>query len=95
LYPRLIKANLDLYATTYWLTENYQQDVPSPHYLAEIDQVFTALIDAQKDTVACTIPGNPAKADPNNAEGLCSCMILNQTKLQWDLFSQQFTNGLK
>lgn len=104
LYPKLIKAHLDLYATTYWFTEQHPKDTLSCHYIDEIADVFTALTTAQKDTLtgqsisddmqAPLIAWNPTVEVPlqqKSIGGLFSCMIMDHTNALWN----KFTNSTK
>jgi len=60
LYPRLIKANLDLYANTYWFTAFHTKEAVPAEYSDTINQLFTTLLSAQKDTVSGqSISDNP------------------------------------
>jgi hypothetical protein len=100
LYPKLIKANLDLYAATYWFTDQYSQDHLSEQYKSEISDIFHAMITAQKDTLtgqsisddgqAPLLPWNPSVEVPlkqNSIGGLCSCMIMDHTNHLWKKFT--------
>lgn len=100
LYPRLIKANLDLYANTYWFTAFHTKEAVPAEYTDTINQLFTTLLSAQKDTVsgqsisdnphAIPFAWSPAVEVPlqqNNIGGLFSCMIMDQTRSLWNNFT--------
>lgn len=104
LYPRLIKANLDLYANTYWFTTLHKKDAVPADYTATIEQLFTTLLTAQKDTLsgqsisdnpqATLVTWSPSVEVPlqqKNVGGLFSCMIMDQTRSLWN----NFTNPTK
>jgi len=104
LYPKLIKTNLDLYATTYWFTEQQPKNSLSEQYVEELGDIFTALLVAQKDTLtgqsisddgqAALLPWNPSvevSLKQKNIGGLFSCMIMDHTSALW----KQFTTTTK
>lgn len=82
-YRDLVKANLDLYANVYWLSQ-YNQAI-SGEAREEVDKLLTALSISQQDIFGT--PKTPEEASLG--------MILQETVGMWDTVNSTRTDGIQ